>query len=160
MNEPSERYQPQRPGHTAPNAADAKLTDFCDLKARGSTWERDAARQLGPKASVEHIIGVLGDSDPNQRIIAAMALGYVADVLDECVKRHAVAGLMALLADRSLNEYEYGGPQDDEDAPVAVSEVAAESLVHLGYASNAEAVAERARAEGVRVFGRLCEPAH
>lgn len=114
-----------------------------------SPWERAVARRLQWVSSHEDLLDVLHDNDANKRLVAARLLGVTWHLLNPAGRQDVIRGLLPLLGDRACNEYDYGGPQsDEEDAPVYVSETAAAALVRLGYAANVDAVFETARAAG------------
>ena len=116
-----------------------------------STWERDAARRLQWVSSYEDILDCLNDRDPNLRIVAAVILGCIKNVIDDEMEKQIILALLNLLSDSAMNQYEYGSFQSDEDSAYYVSATAAESLVLLGYAENIQAVFDKARKEGFEV---------
>lgn len=113
-----------------------------------STWERAAGQRLQWVSSHEDLLDVLNDPDPNLRIIACDVLGCVGDLVDKEALVHIQDELVKRLGDSEVNQIAYAGTQADEDSLVYVSEEAASSLVHLGYASDVKDVFSRARKEG------------
>jgi glucose-1-phosphate thymidylyltransferase len=99
-----------------------------------STWERRTACQLQWVSSHEDLLDALHDSDPNVRIVAARLLGETGHLLTSEGRAVVAEGLLHLLADPGMNDYEYGGFQSDEDSPTYVSTTAATALARLGYA--------------------------
>lgn len=118
------------------------------VDASSESWKRVAARQMEWVSSPEDLLELLGQGDPDQRIMAATLLGYSADLLSPEGREAVVAGLLALLADPEMNQYDYGASQSDESDVVFVADAAAAALVGLGYAASPEDVFRTARAAG------------
>jgi glucose-1-phosphate thymidylyltransferase len=123
-----------------------------------STWERDAAKSLQWINSWEDVIEMMDHEDPNIRILSAELAGRISGMIDQNANAPLVSKLLTLLKDNSENLYQYAVRQSDEDdSSILVSEVAADSLVKLGYAKTRKDVFARARREGHEVRCR-CLP--
>ena len=116
-----------------------------------STWEREAGQQIQWATTWENLLEFLDDPDPNRRIVAAQVLGHIKHLLAQEARSRVVEELLRLLGDEAVNQITYGGFQGDEDSVCRVSSVAAEALVHLGYAATVDGVFEKAHVRGAKV---------
>lgn len=119
-----------------------------------STWEKRALHLVELVSSYAELLDYLGDPDPNLRIVAAIIIGHLDDLIGPNQKAYVIPALCNLLNDDAQNQLD-GSFQSDEDTVYFVSATAAESLVRLGYEENVHAVTVKAKKEGFKVKERI-----
>ena len=119
-----------------------------------STWEKDALGLLEKVSSIQQLLDYLdknkaGKEDPNIRILSALLLGYMNDILSNSQKSIVINALKVILTDDAMNiPSEF---QADDDDIVYVHQTAATSLVKLNYADSIDEVFRKAAQEGVLI---------
>ncbi len=118
-----------------------------DLISDYSTWEKDALKLLERVGSFQQLLSYLdmngiAKNDPNLRILSALLLGRMGNILSEKQRNVVIDSLKNALYDNAMNipsEFQ----SDDEDI-IYVNQTAASSLVSLGYATSNEEVFNQA----------------
>ena len=116
----------------------------------GTCWERGARKHISRLCRESDLIDCFDSEDPNVVIVAMHVMTAVqgCGVFSQATQRKIITRLLSLLSSTKVNEYEYGGSQEEEDSVAFVSASAAECLRKLGYAPDRNLVYAKARKHG------------
>jgi hypothetical protein len=104
------------------------------------TWECQAARRLRSIDSYGVVLNLLRDPEVNVRIFVADVIGrcgYLASKKGQAQLRRRLRGL---LKDDTVNDYEYGAFQLEEESSTTVARTASAALIALDCATHARKV--------------------